>query len=197
VASQLLDTKLFAPRRRRGLVSRARLIERMNRGTEATLTLISAPAGFGKSTLLAEWREAAPAHAGSTAWLALDTSDSDPAVFWANVIASLRTVVPAIGAGAETTGESAAVEPMLTSLLNDLAALPGDLVLVLDDYHVIEGREVHEGMAYLLEHLPPHVHVVIATRADPPLPLARMRGRGELVEVRVADLRFTPEEAAA
>jgi len=197
VASQLLDTKLFAPRRRRGLVSRARLIERMNRGAEATLTLISAPAGFGKSTLLAEWREAAPAHGGSTAWLALDKSDSDPAVFWANVIASLRTVVPAIGASAETPGESAAVEPMLTSLLNDLAALPGDLVLVLDDYHAIEGREIHEGMAYLLEHLPPHVHVVIATRADPPLPLARMRGRGELVEVRVADLRFTPEEAAA
>ena len=197
MASQLLETKLFAPRRRRGLVSRARLIERMNRGAEATLTLISAPAGFGKSTLLAEWRGAAPSHDGSTAWLALDASDSDPAVFWANVIAALRTVVPSIGAGAETLGESVAIEPMLTSLLNELAAVSGELVLVLDDYHAIEGREVHEGMAFLLEHLPAQIHIVIATRADPPLPLARMRARGELVEIRVADLRFTPEEAAA
>jgi len=197
VASQLLDTKLFAPRRRRGMVSRARLIERLNRGSEATLTLISAPAGFGKSTLLAEWREAAPAREGSTAWLALDTSDSDPAVFWVNVIAALRTVVPGIGAGAAVPGQAAAIEPMLTSLLNELAAVPHDLVLVLDDYHAIEGREVNEGMAFLLDHLPAQLHVVIATRADPPFPLARMRARGELVEIRVADLRFTPEEAGA
>ena len=197
MAGQLLETKLFAPRRRRGLVRRARLIERLNRGIESTLTLISAPAGFGKSTLLAEWREAAPAYEGATAWLALDPGDSDPAVFWANVIAALRTVVPSIGAGVQTQGDSTAIEPMLTTLLNELAAVPGDLVLVLDDYHAIEGREVHEGMGFLLKHLPAQVHVVIATRADPPLPLARMRGRGELVEIRVADLRFTPEEAAA
>jgi len=197
VASQLLETKLFAPRRRRGLVSRPRLVERMNRGVESTLTLVSAPAGFGKSSLLADWREASTAREGSTAWLSLDAGDSDPAVFWVNVMVALRTVVPGIGAGATTRGEVAATDRMLTSLLNELAAVPGDLVLVLDDYHAIEGREVHEGMAFLLEHLPAQIHVVIATRADPPLPLARMRARGELVEIRVAELRFTRDEAAA
>ncbi len=197
MASQLLETKLFAPRRRRGLVSRPRLVERMNRGVESTLTLVSAPAGFGKSTLLADWREAAATQDGSTAWLSLDAGDSDPAVFWVSVIAALRTVVPEIGAGAAPPGQAGAIEPMLTSLLNELAAVPHDLVLVLDDYHAIEGREVHEGMAFLLEHLPAQVHLVISTRADPPLPLARMRVRGELAEIRVTDLRFTPEEAGA
>jgi LuxR family maltose regulon positive regulatory protein len=197
VASQLLETKLFAPRPRRGLVSRDRLIERLNRGVESRLTLISAPAGFGKSTLLAEWRDAAPEHAASTAWLALDAGDSDPAVYWANVIKALQTVAPGLDTSGNAPGEPAAIEALLRSLLNQLATMPGDLVLVLDDYHTIEGTTVHDGMAFLLEHLPAQVHVVLATRADPPLPLARIRAHGELVEIRVADLRFTADEAAA
>lgn len=197
MASQLLETKLFAPRRRRGVVKRPRLTERLNRGVESTLTLISAPAGFGKSTLLAEWREASSTHDGSTAWLSLDAGDSDPAVFWVNLTTALRTVVPSLGGDRDSRIDSVGTGAQLTSLLNELAALPGDLVLVLDDYHSIDSREVHEGMAHLLDHLPSQVHVVIATRADPPLPLALMRVRGELVEIRVADLRFTPDEAAA
>ena len=195
--SQLLDTKLFAPRRRRGLVDRPRLVERMNRGVESKLTLISAPAGFGKSTLLAEWRETYTAPGSSTAWLALDSSDSDPAVFWANVVAALQTIRPSVGDAGRMAGEPADLESLLTSMLNELATEPGDIILVLDDYHAVDGPGVHEGMGFLVEHVPPQVHVVIATRADPPFPLARMRARGELVEIRVADLRFTPDEAAA
>ncbi|WP_245743435.1 LuxR C-terminal-related transcriptional regulator [Geodermatophilus poikilotrophus] len=194
----LLTTKLHAPRRRRGLVARPRLIERLSRGNEAALTLVSAPAGFGKTTVLSDWLSAAPAADRCVAWLSLDARDDDPALFWAYLVAAVQTALPGAGAGALallSTPQTSA-EAVVTSLVNDLDAVPGDLVLVLDDYHLIESAEVHEGMAYLLEHLPPHAHLVIAGRADPPLPLARLRVRGELVELRAADLRFTPEEAA-
>ena len=198
----LLETKLYVPGRRRGLVARPRLAERLNRGAEAKLTLVSAPAGFGKTTLLAECLAAAPAHERSVAWLSLDPSDNDPTVFWVYLIAALQTVAPELnpGAGALALLQSPGpppIETVLATLLNELSALPQEVVLVLDDYHVIDARDIQTGMSFLLDHLPPRLHLVIASRADPPLPLARLRARGELVEVRAADLRFLPDEAAA
>jgi LuxR family transcriptional regulator, maltose regulon positive regulatory protein len=199
MAGLLLETKLHLPRRRRGLVARPRLSERLSRGAESVLTLVSAPAGFGKTTLLAEWLAAAPADGRSVAWLSLDERDNDPALFWTYLVVALKTAVPGVGANTLSLLQSPKPpgEAGLVTLLNDLDAISNDVVLVLDDYHVIDAREVQDGMAFLLEHLPPQIHVVIGSRADPVLPLARLRGRGELVEIRAADLRFTPGEAAA
>jgi ATP/maltotriose-dependent transcriptional regulator MalT len=199
----LLETKLYVPRPRRGLVRRPRLSERLDRGTASKLVLVSAPAGFGKTTLLSEWLAARPAGlAGErlAAWLSLDRGDNDPASFWAYVIAALRTVASGVGDSALAlldAPQPPPIETVLTTLLNDLGAVAGEIVLVLDDYHVIDAPEVQDGMAFLLDHLPPQLHVVIASRADPALPLARMRARGELAEIRAAELRFTPDEAAA
>jgi LuxR family maltose regulon positive regulatory protein len=193
----LLETKLYIPQPRRGLVLRPRLSERLDRGAASKLVLVSAPAGFGKTTLLTEWLAAGPAGPGGerlAAWLSLDRGDNDPASFWAYVIAALRTVASEVGEGALAlldAPQPAPIEVVLTTLLNDLGAVAGEIVLVLDDYHVIEGREVQGGMAFLLDHLPPGLHVVIASRADPVLPLARLRARGELAEIRAAELRFT------
>ncbi len=199
----LLETKLHVPRSRRGLVPRPRLIERLHRGAASTLLLVSAPPGFGKTTLLAEWLAAGPSGPTgprSAAWLSLDRADNNTASFWTYVVAALRTVAPGVGGSAvellQASGPSP-IETVLTTLLNDLAAVDSDIVLVLDDYHVIEAPEVQDGVAFLLDHLPPGLHVVIASRADPALPLARMRARGQLVEIRAAELRFTPDEAAA
>jgi LuxR family transcriptional regulator, maltose regulon positive regulatory protein len=194
MASPLLTTKLHVPRRRRGLVARPRLSEELRRGDEAALTLLSAPAGFGKTTALTDWLSTVdPQPMRSVAWLSLDARDSDPALFWRYVVATLATVAPDV---ADILPEPGSPETALSALINQLAAARGGVVLVLDDYHVIESPEIHEGVAFLLEHLPPRVRVVIAGRADPPLPLTRLRSRGELVELRAADLRFTPEEAA-
>src|SRR3954451_5888223 len=199
MAGPLLETKLHVPRGRRGLVARPRLSERLSRGAESTLTLVSAPAGFGKTTLLAEWLAGAPAEGRSAAWLSLDRRDNDPAVFWSYLVGALQAASPGVGAGALLLLQSSQtpIEAVLATLLNDLSASSDDVVLVLDDYHVIDARDVQDGMAFLLEHLPPQMHLVIASRADPTLPLSRLRGRGELVEIRAADLRFTPDEAAA
>jgi LuxR family maltose regulon positive regulatory protein len=198
----LLETKLYVPRSRRGLVPRPRLIERLDRGTASKLTLVSAPAGFGKTTLLTEWLAAGPADpAGErlVAWLSLDQADNDPVSFWNYVIAALRTVASGVG---ETSlallqaPQPPPIETVLTVLLNELGTMAGEVVLVLDDYHVIDAGDVQDAMAFLLDHLPPRLHVVIASRADPALPLPRWRARGELVETRAAELRFTPDEAA-
>ncbi|WP_234027655.1 LuxR C-terminal-related transcriptional regulator [Pseudonocardia dioxanivorans] len=191
VVQPLLATKLHVPTRRRALVPRPRLSERLSRADGAALTLVSAPAGFGKTTVLTEWLDSGGTGAGAAAWLSLDEGDNDPAVFWTYVLAALRTVSDAIGAD---VGSS--VDAVPTRLVNELAALPGELVLVLDDYHVVDSSEVRDGVQLLVEHLPAQVRLVIATRTDPVLPLARMRARGELVELRAADLRFTAEEAA-
>jgi LuxR family transcriptional regulator, maltose regulon positive regulatory protein len=198
VPTPLLDTKLFTPRWRSTLVSRPRLAERLSRGTESTLTLVSAPAGFGKTTLLAEWLAASPSGERSVAWLSLDQADNESASFWTYVTTSLHRTVPTAGTALAWLQEPQPpqIETILAALLNELSAVVGNIVLVLDDYHVIESPDIQEQMTFLLEHLPPHVHVVIATRADPALPLARLRARGELVEIRAADLRFTPHEAA-
>src|SRR3954453_22551712 len=164
--------------------------------------LVSAPAGFGKTTLLAEWLvkwPPVPTRERSAAWLSLDQGDNDPPSFWAYVIAAVRAVAPEVGASTITllqAPEPPPIQTVLTTLLNDLGVLASDLVLVLDDFHLIDAREVQDGMAFLLEHLPPQIHLVIASRADPALPLARLRARGELVEIRAADLRFTPDEVA-
>jgi ATP/maltotriose-dependent transcriptional regulator MalT len=197
MAGPLLETKLHIPRWRRSLVARPRLSERLSRGAESALTLVSAPAGFGKTTLLAEWLAVAAAGERSVAWLSLDQRDNDPASFWTYLVAALNTGVPGEGAGALLQPPEPPNEAGLVALLNDLDAISDDVVLVLDDYHVIDARDVQDGMAFLLEHLPPQIHLVIASRTDPPLPLARLRGRGELAEIRAADLRFTPGEAAA
>ncbi len=200
ISSPLLETKLNIPAPRRGLVARPGLRERLSAGAESTLTLVSAPAGFGKTTLLAEWLAAAPTGDRSAAWLSLDRTDNEAASFWSGVIAALQTMAPDAGVRALALlqePQPPPIETVLATLLNDLAALPTGVVLVLDDYHVIDAPEIQAGMTYLLDNLPPPMHLVIATRADPALPLARLRAGGELVEVRVADLRFSPDEAAA
>ena len=198
-AGPLLEAKFHVPRRRQGLVSRPRLIERFGRGGEPALTLVSAPAGFGKTTLLTEWLAVGHEDGRATAWVSLDPGDNDPTVFWTYLISALQRAVPEVGASALAVLQSAPspIEPVLATLLNELDAVADEVVLVLDDYHVIERPHIQEGMAFLIDHLPPQVHLVVAGRADPALPLARLRARGELVEIRAADLRFTPDEAAA
>lgn len=198
----LLQTKFYRPASRRGAVSRPRLLEQLDRGLASSVTIVSAPAGFGKSTMLAVWLEQISARGGddvAVAWLSLDSGDDDPASFWTYVIASLRTIAPDVGTEAlalvETPGPIFP-QTLLTGLLNDLAGATRELVLVIDDYHVIESRTVHDGLAFLIANLPPNVHLVLASRVDPPLPLARLRARGDLVEIRAADLRFTAEEAS-
>lgn len=185
MTSSLLQTKLHVPTARPTLLPRARLVRRLDGAPGTLLALVSAPAGFGKTTLRSEWATRTPEARRRTAWVSLDQRDNDPTTFWAYVVAALQTVEPG-------AGESGGVEP----LLNDLHDVEQPLYLVLDDYHVIDSPLVHDGMSFLIEHLPTHVHVVLSTRADPPLPLARMRAREQLVEVRAADLRFTAEEAA-
>jgi LuxR family maltose regulon positive regulatory protein len=175
----------------------------MQPGWESTLTILSAPAGFGKTSLLAEWAQRT--EPGSVAWLSLDDRDNEEAGFWAYVWAALRTTVPLVGGppGESTSHESAELERAaatqadLTRLLNEVGDENREIALVLDDYHVIQNRAIHDGVAFLLEHRPPNFHLLMATRADPPLPLAGLRGRGQLVEVRATDLRFTADEAAA
>ena len=195
MASPLVETKLYLPRLRRTLVARPRLSERMDSGAQSRLTLISAPAGFGKTTLLSGWL--AEGGHRSVAWLSLDEGDRQASVFWTYAITALQTVVPGIGAAALPLLRSARVpiDTVLATLLNELGAVPDEIHLVLDDYHLVDGPDIETGVGFLLEHLPPHVHLVISSRADPALPLARLRARGELVEIRAADLRFTMDEA--
>jgi LuxR family maltose regulon positive regulatory protein len=204
----LLQTKLYVPPVRREMVSRPRLMERLNAGLEGKLTLISAPAGFGKTTLLGEWihARARDEASGQTAWLSLDEDDNDPACFMAYVIAALQSLDAHLGGSvlaALQSPQPSPLETLLAVLVNDLARLPWNgalenlYVLVLDDYHAIKNQSIHQAMAFLLDHLPRQVHLVLATRSDPPLPLARLRGRGQLNELRTADLRFTAGEAAA
>ena len=185
---QILATKLHVPAPRPKAVPRPRLIARLNEGLHHKLTLISAPAGFGKTTLVSEWI------AGSrqpAAWLSLDEEDSDPTRFLAYLVAALRSVAANIGEGVSGVPPT---ESILTALLNEIAAIPQPFIIVLDDYHLIDAKPVEDALAFLLEHLPPRMHLVIATREDPRLPLARLRARGQMAELRAADLRFTPAE---
>src|SRR5438067_12364913 len=195
----ILATKLYLPRLRPNVVSRPRLLERLNEGLHRKLTLISAPAGFGRTTLVSAWVEASARPRARTAWLSLDEGDNDPARFLAYLVAALQTIAANIGEGVLGVLQSSQPPPseaILTALLNEITTLPDNFVLVLDDYHVLDAKPVDIALSYLVEHLPPQMHLVIATREDPQLPLARLRARSQLTELRAADLRFTASEAA-
>ncbi len=197
----ILTTKLFIPPPRPQVVVRSRLMERLNESLHRKLTLISAPAGFGKTTLMSEWivgckRLEPEVYA---AWLSLDEGDSDSTRFLVYLIAALQTVSADIGNRMLAVLQSSQPPPseaILTVLLNEIATIPNHIILVLDDYHLIECSAVDQALTFLIEHLPPQMHLVIATREDPGLPLARYRSRDQLTELRAADLRFTPAEAA-
>jgi LuxR family maltose regulon positive regulatory protein len=199
-ALPLLETKLYLPRWRTGMVPRPRLVARLRERGEERLTLISAPPGFGKTTLLAEWLAGAKGDRRSAGWVSLDPGDNDPALFWSYAIAALQQARPGLGAGAMArlhSPQPPGIEEVLTALINDIDAGDGDVALVLDDFHEIEAEAIHRAVAYLLDHLPARLRLVIASRTDPPLPLGRLRARGQLVELRAADLRFTAREASA
>lgn len=192
----LLITKLHIPLVQSGLISRTRLLDRMYEGVNGNLTLISAPAGFGKTTLLGEW---IGSYGKPLAWLSLEREDNDPGRFWTYILAAFRTIQPDLGKDRielQFTSPQSQIDFILTPLINEIAALPDPLLLILDDYHVIDSSSIQEGMIFLLEHMPTQLHLVIASRSDPAWPLAHWRTRGQLVELRAADLRFTPEEAA-
>lgn len=197
----LLQTKLYIPSPRRDFVSRPRLIERLNEGLHRKLTLISAPAGFGKTTLISEWIDQAAASTSpyKFGWLSLDEEDNDITRFFTYFSAALQKIDPKIGTAiAEVlqSPEPPPVEPLMITLINQIAAVDAPIALILDDYHVITAQSIHAALSFLLDHIPPTLHLVITSRADPPLSLAKLRGRGQLVEVRAADLRFTASEAA-
>jgi LuxR family transcriptional regulator, maltose regulon positive regulatory protein len=193
----LLATKLHVPQPRPGFLPRPRLLQRLAEGMADELVLLCTPAGFGKTALLGDWARCSPR---PVAWLSLDASDNDPTAFWRYVAAALdgqgvgvgEPLAPLLGGP-----RPAPPEAVVTALVNTLALHSDQVALVLDDYHLIQARPVHDGLAFLLEHLPRQLRLVLASRTDPPLPLARLRARGQLAELRVADLRFTPEETAA
>ncbi len=194
--TSILATKLYIPPPRPKVVSRPRLVERLDEGLHHKLILISAPAGFGKTTLVSEWVAGCER---AVAWLSLDEGDNDLTRFLAYLVAALQTITADMGEGVLTVLQSPQpppIESMLTILLNEITTIPDHFVLVLDDYHVVDAQPVDHALTFLLEHLPPQVHLVIATREDPQLPLARLRARGQLTELRATDLRFTPSEAA-
>ena len=193
----ILATKLYIPPPRSKTVLRPRLIERLNEGLSSShkLTLISAPAGFGKTTLISEWGTVCDR---PVAWLSLDEGDNDSTRFMTYLIAALQTIMTNIGAGVLGVLQSPqppSTESTLTALLNEIATIPDPFILVLDDYHMIDAKSVNDALTFLLEHLPQQMHLVITTREDPQLPLARLRARGHLTELRAADLRFAPAES--
>ena len=196
----LLATKLEIPPARAALVPRLHLIERLQVGLQGPLTLISAPAGSGKSTLLCAWHATREGKQTPLAWISPDDGDNDPSRFWRYLLTALDHALPGVAEsslGLLESSRDAPTEAVLTRLLNALSTHSGDVMLVLDDYHVIENQSIHDALAFLLEHLPACLHLILATRADPPLPLARLRARGEVTELRAADLRFSGEDTAA
>ena len=192
----LLATKLRTPRPRSGWVPRPRLVQRLRAATEGELVLVCGPAGFGKSSLLADWVRG---DRRAVAWLSLDAADNDPVRFWRHVAAALNEVRPGIAerVGALVSASaSTSFVPAVTALVNELEAVPDDIALVVDDYHLIDAPQVHRSLEFLLDHLPTSLHLVLASRSDPPLPLPRLRARGQLTELRADELRFTSDEAA-
>lgn len=192
----ILATKLFIPPPRYGIVARPHLIERLNEGLHCKLILISTPAGFGKTTLVSEWLASCRIPAS---WLSLDESDSDPARFISYLVKSLQNIQVGIGEGllaALQSPQPLQIETILTSLLNEISTISQNFLLVLDDYHSIDSQPADQALAFIIEHQPPQMHLVIATREDPSLPLARLRAQGQCTELRAAELRFTPVEAA-
>lgn len=195
MVTPLLTTKLYIPPVQPGLVARPRLVERLNQDIFCRLILISAPAGFGKTTLLSDWLGY---NQRRVAWVSLDSGDNDPVRFWTYCITALQMLQAGLGAGALVllqSPQSPALELILANLLNEITTFPDNFVLVLDDYHVIESAPLHDSLNFFLDHLPPNIRLILTSRTDPPFPLARLRARRQLVEIRAADLRFTPEEA--
>ncbi|MEM7343697.1 MAG: LuxR C-terminal-related transcriptional regulator [Chloroflexota bacterium] len=191
----LVHTKLFIPPIRPTLVPRLRIIQKLNAGLAGKLTLICAPAGFGKTTLISDWLQQSDL---PVAWLSLDPGDNDPMRFFQYVIAALQMIDPTLGQSVQEMLQSPqppSLESLLPTLINDIAARSSKLGLVLDDYHIIETQSIHDAFTFLLDHLPSQVHIFVTSRADPPLPLSRLRARGQMTEVRAGELRFTPSEA--
>ncbi len=198
MSGPLLRTKLYlpGPRSAAQLVPRPRLIERLNDGLDGKLTLVSAPAGFGKTTLLSEWAAGCGPRT-RVAWVSLDTGDNDPSRFWAYVVAALQSVCEDFGEGIHVSqSRPPPIETILSGLINEMVGISGRFALVLDDFHMITAPQVHDGFSFLLDNLPPSLHLFLSTRADPPWPLARLRARGEMTELRADDLRFSHQEAA-
>jgi LuxR family transcriptional regulator, maltose regulon positive regulatory protein len=202
MSSSLLATKFYFPPPRSEQVRRPRLLARLDESLTCKLALISAPAGYGKTTLVVEWISQIPQ--ARTGWLSLDEGDNDPARFFNYLIAAIQKARPDAGERAlamlhsprTASTKSLPVETLLNTLVNDLVQISDPIVLVLEDYHVIQSGPIHQYISYLLDHLPPNVHIILISRAEPPLPLARLRARGQLVEIRTNDLRFTSDEAA-
>jgi LuxR family maltose regulon positive regulatory protein len=193
----LLNTKLYVPPVRPELVPRPRLVDQLNAGLHRKLTLVSAPAGFGKTTLITEWLSTGER---PFAWLSLDENDNDPARFLTYILAALQKIEPDIGQAAGAMLQAPQPPPpesLLTTLINDIAAVRQPLVVVLDDYHLIHTLPIHQLLAFLLEHQPPQMHLVLATREDPPLPLSRLRARDQVTDIRQADLQFAEGEASS
>jgi LuxR family transcriptional regulator, maltose regulon positive regulatory protein len=196
MAVPILATKLYVPSPRPQLVLRPRLIEQLNKGLHNRLTLVSAPAGFGKTTLISEWIAGCER---PVAWLSLDEGDNDPTRFLTYLIRALQTIAPNVGEGMLGALQSSKLPPnesILTTLLNEIISIPDNFIFVLDDYHLTDSKAVDNALTFLVEHQPPQMHLVITTREDPNLPLARLRVRDQLTELRAADLRFTSSEAA-
>src|SRR5215470_4720642 len=190
----LVATKFHVPRA--GFVPRPRLLARLAEGVGRGMTVVCTPAGFGKTTVLGDWARRSRRRA---TWLSLDAGDNDPARFWRYVAAALARVRPGLDRPVMALlrgPQQPLLEAVATAVINELTSVPseGEVVLVLDDYHLVEAPAVHESIAFLLNRLPPGLRLVLASRADPPLPLARLRARGQLAEFRAADLRFTVAE---
>jgi LuxR family maltose regulon positive regulatory protein len=197
MSTVLLRTKLYVPAVRPELVPRPHLVDRLNEGLSRKLSLIAAPAGYGKTTLLSAW---AAGCGQPVAWLSLDDRDNEPARFLAYLIAAIQTIEADLGQDilpALRSSQSSTLANWLPVLVNQLDTIARPFVLVLDDYHLITTPEIQQALTFLLEHQPPQMHLAIATRKDPPLPLPRLRARGQLTELRQADLRFTAEETTA
>ena len=195
--SGLLTTKLYVPRLQPGHVPRPHLLERLTEGSARGLVLVCAPAGFGKTALLADWVRTGRR---PVAWLSLDEDDNDPVRFWRHAAAALDRARPGVAGQLDAllgSPPTSAFEGLVSALINRLAEGPDPMLLVLDDYHLVDSRPVHASLEFLLDHRPPSLGLVLASRADPPLALARLRARGQLTELRAADLRFTTEETAA
>jgi LuxR family maltose regulon positive regulatory protein len=175
------------------VVARKGLYAQLDDGVSRAVVIISAPAGFGKSTLLTSWLAEGAAQARSVAWLSLSTADNDPSLFWRYFLAALSPLHPGVGATASAllgSPQPPGISTILTSMINDLHSIAGDVIFVLDDYQLIDSADVHAGITFLIENRPPRLHLIILTRADPPLPLSRLRASGELLELRAADLHF-------
>ncbi|MGJ3240722.1 MAG: LuxR C-terminal-related transcriptional regulator [Anaerolineae bacterium] len=194
--TSILTTKLHIARLNNNVVSRPRLTEKLNKGLHKKLTLISAPAGFGKTTLVCEWLT--NGNQQPIAWLSLDSNDSNPVRFLAHFVAALQTLYDDIGyvvVDALQSAQPPSLNDLFVVLINDISELSGSFVLVLDDYHVVESQEIDSALSFLLDHMPAQMHLVITTREDPQLPLSKLRVRAQLTEIRADDLRFTPDEA--